>query len=111
MGYAWTPGILTVFVLVETVVDQLPSTPSRTVPMQFGGRIIMAATSGAAIGAPAGWLIIGRMAGIVGAVMGTLGGHAARTKLAAAFRKDTPAAFIEDAVAIFAVIVIVMVLR
>jgi uncharacterized membrane protein len=87
MGYAWTPWILTVLAVVELVVDQLPSTPSRTVPMQFGARIIMAAISGAAIGAAAGWLIVGGIAGIVGAVIGTLGGHAARTKLAAAFRK------------------------
>ena len=36
MGYAWTPWILTVLAVVELVVDQLPSTPSRTVPMQFG---------------------------------------------------------------------------
>jgi uncharacterized membrane protein len=111
MGYAWTPWILTVLAVVELVVDQLPSTPSRTVPMQFGARIIMAAISGAAVGAPAGWLIIGGIAGIVGTVIGTLGGHATRTKLAAAFRKDAPAAFIEDAVAIVTAVVIVMVLR
>jgi uncharacterized membrane protein len=111
MGYAWTSWILTVLAVVELVVDQLPSTPSRTVPMQFGARIIMAAISGAAVGAPAGWLIIAGIAGIVGTVIGTLGGHAARTKLAAAFRKDAPAAFIEDAVAIVAASVIVMVLR
>jgi uncharacterized membrane protein len=111
MGYAWTPWILTVLALVEFVTDQLPATPSRTVPLQFGARIIMAAISGAAIGAPAGWLIVGGIAGIVGAVIGTLGGHAARTKLAAALRKDSPAAFIEDAVAILAAVVIVMVIR
>jgi uncharacterized membrane protein len=99
---------LTVLALVEFVADQLTSTPSRTVPMQFGGRIIMAAVSAAAIDAPAGWLIIG---GIAGTVIGPLGGHAARAKLAAAFRKDAPAAFIEDAVAALAAIVIVMVLR
>jgi uncharacterized membrane protein len=111
MGYAWTPWILTVLALVEFVTDQLPSTPSRTVPMQFGARIIMAAISGAAIGAPAGWLIVGGIAGIVGTVIGTLGGHAARVRLAAALRKDAPAAFIEDAVAILAAVVIVMVIR
>jgi uncharacterized membrane protein len=111
MGYAWTPWILTVLAVVELVVDQLPSTASRTVPMQFGARIITAAISGAAIGAPAGWLIIGGIAGIVGTVIGTLGGHAARTRLAAAFHRDPPAAFIEDAVAILAAIVIVMLIR
>ncbi len=39
------------------------------------------------------------VAGIVGAVAGTLGGAAGRVRLAAAFGKDRPAAFIEDAVA------------
>ena len=111
MGYAWTPWILPVLALVEFVLDQLPSTPSRTVPIQFGGRIVTAALSGAAIAAPPGSEIAGGIAGIVGAVIGTLGGLAARTRLAAAFRKDAPAGLIEDAVAIFAAVVIVMVLR
>ncbi len=47
----------------------------------------------------------------MGTVIGTLGGHAARARLAAALRKDAPAAFIEDAVAILAAVVIVMVIR
>ncbi|HYU12052.1 MAG TPA: DUF4126 domain-containing protein, partial [Stellaceae bacterium] len=111
MGYTWTPWILTVLALVEFVVDQLSSTPSRTVPMQFGARIIMAAISGAAIGAPAGWLIVGGIAGIVGTVIGTLGGHAVRARLAVAFGRDPPAAVIEDAIAILAAIVIVMLVR
>src|SRR4029077_2934908 len=98
MGYTWTPWILNALALVEFVTDQLPTTPSRTVPMQFGARIIMAALSGAAIGTPSGSLIIGGIAGIVGAVIGALGGRAARAALAAAFRKDALAAFIEDAV-------------
>ena len=75
MGYAWTPWILTLLALVEFVLDQLPSTPSRTVPMQFGARIVSAALSGATIGAAAGSLVIGGVAGIVGAVIGTYGGR------------------------------------
>ena len=46
------------------------------------------------------------MLGVVGAVIGTLGGAAARGRLAAAFGSDRPAAFIEDAVAIGGVILI-----
>ncbi len=111
LGYAWTPWILTLLALVELVTDQLPSTPSRTVPVQFGARIVMGAVSGGAIGASAGSLILGAVAGIVGAVIGTLGGRAARAKLAAAIGKDPPAAFTEDAVAIAAAFVIVMVVR
>ena len=41
LGYAWTPRILTVLALVELITDQLPSTPSRTVPVQLGARIVM----------------------------------------------------------------------
>jgi len=111
LGSVWAVGILSVMVIVESVVDQLPSTASRTVPMQFGARIVTAALSGAAIGAASDLLIAGGIAGIVGAVIGTLGGLAVRTKLAAALGKNAPAGFIEDAVAILAAIVIVMVLR
>jgi hypothetical protein len=52
----------------------LPSTPSRTVPVQFGTRILTGALSGAAIAAPGGSLALGAIAGVVGAVIGTLGG-------------------------------------
>jgi uncharacterized membrane protein len=36
LGNVWVRWILTLFALVELVTDQLPSTPSRTVPVQFG---------------------------------------------------------------------------
>jgi uncharacterized membrane protein len=111
LSYAWTAWILTLLALVELVVDQLPSAPSRKAPGGFGARIVSGGLCGAALGVPAGWLIVGGIAGIAGAVIGTLGGYAARAKLAEAFRKDTPAAFIEDAVAISAAIIIVMVAR
>lgn len=100
LGYAWTPWILTLLALGELITDQLPSTPSRTVPVQFGTRILSGALSGAAIGATAGSLATGAVAGGIGAVVGTLGGRAARARLAAAFGKDRPAALIEDAIAI-----------
>ncbi|MDM9646530.1 DUF4126 domain-containing protein [Rhizobium sp. S163] len=107
MGYRWTPWIFTLLALVELVTDQLPSTPSRKVPMQFGARLIMGALSGATIGAAGGSLIPGLIAGILGAVSGTLGGAAARGKLASTFRRDPPAAILEDAVAIVGAILIV----
>jgi uncharacterized membrane protein len=44
----------------------------------------------------------GLLAGVVGAVVGTLGGAEARGRLAASFGTDRPAALIEDAVAILA---------
>src|SRR5262249_56041976 len=39
LGNVWARLILTLFALVELVTDQLRSTPSRTVPVQFGARI------------------------------------------------------------------------
>jgi uncharacterized membrane protein len=100
MGYAWTPWIFTVFAVGELVTDQLPTTPSRTVPVQFGARIVVGALCGAAIGAGSGALVTGLVAGIIGAVIGTLGGRALRGWLAGAFGQDRPAALIEDAIAI-----------
>jgi uncharacterized membrane protein len=107
----WARWILTLFALVEFVGDQLPSTPSRTVPVQFGARIVTGALSSGAIGAGRGVMFGGVLAGGAGAVIGTLGGHAFRGRLAAAFGKDRPAAFIEDAVAIGAALLITAALR
>ena len=100
LGYAFTPWIFTALALGELVTDQLPSTPSRTVPLQFGTRILTGALSGGAIGAAHGQLVAGVVVGVIGAVIGTLGGRAARAGLAASFGRDQPAALIEDAVAI-----------
>jgi uncharacterized membrane protein len=111
LGYAWTPWILTLLAAAELVADQLPSTPSRTAPLGFGGRIVTGAVSGAAVGTAGGTMIGGMIAGIAGAVIGTIGGHAFRARLADTFRRDRPAAFIEDAIALGGALVIGMTLR
>ena len=111
LGNVWVCWILTALALVELVTDQLPSTPSRTVPVQFGARILTGALSGAAIGASGGSWVGGLLAGAVGAVVGTLGGRAFRARLAAAFGSDRPAAFIEDAVAVGGALLIGVTLR
>lgn len=107
MGYQWTPWIFTILAVVELITDQLPTTPSRKVPIQFGARIVMGALSGAVIGAASSLLFGGLIAGAIGAVIGTLGGAAVRGRLAASFGQDRPAALIEDAVAIIGAIIIV----
>jgi uncharacterized membrane protein len=107
MGYRWAPWVFSLLAVVELITDQLPSTPSRKVPMQFAARLIMGALTGAAIGASGGSLVGGLIAGVVGAAVGTFGGAAARGKLAASFGKDTPAALIEDAIAIIGALIIV----
>ena len=108
MGYAWTPWVLTALALVEMVADQLPSTPSRKVPMQFGARIASGALSGATLGAADGSWIAGLVAGVIGAVIGTFGGAEIRSRMAKAFGRDAPAAFIEDAGAIVLGLIVVL---
>jgi uncharacterized membrane protein len=110
-GNVWARWVLTLFALGELITDQLPSLPSRTVPVQFGARILTGALSGAAIGASNEVMIGGLIAGIIGAIIGTLGGRAFRAQLAKAFGSDRPAALIEDAVAIGGALLIGVALR
>jgi uncharacterized membrane protein len=111
LGFAWTPWILTLLAVVELVTDQLPSTPSRTVPVQFGTRIVMGAVCGAALTTGTGSMLLGAIVGVAGAVAGTLGGRAFRARMAAAFGSDRPAALLEDAIAIGAAVAVVLVSR
>ena len=75
-----TVAVLTILALGELVTDQLPSTPSRRVPMQFGARLATGGFAGAvlATGAvlnPTAWVVVGAIgAALIGAVVGTLGG-------------------------------------
>jgi uncharacterized membrane protein len=107
LGYRFTPFVLTALALGEFVADQLPSTPSRKEAVGFGARLASGALCGAAVGLSAGALVGCLVAGVVGAVMGTFGGAAARGRLAAAFGRDRPAAFVEDAVAVLGAALIV----
>jgi uncharacterized membrane protein len=100
LGATATPYILTVLAIAELITDQLPKTPSRKVPVQFGARLVSGGWCGAAIGAAGGALVGGLVAGVIGAVIGTLGGAEARGRLAKAMGSDRPAAFLEDFVAI-----------
>ena len=110
LGHVAAPWVFTALAVGELISDQLPTTPSRKVPVQFGTRILMGAVTGGAIGVASGSLWVGAIIGAIGAVIGTLGGAAARGKLAASFGKDRPAALIEDAVAIGGAVLIVLAL-
>jgi uncharacterized membrane protein len=107
LGSAAAPWILSGVALVELVAAQLPKTASRKTPGQFGARIASGAICGAAVGTASYSWPTGAIVGVVGAVLGTLAGSGARTRLARAFHRDRPAAFIEDAVAIVAAVLIV----
>jgi uncharacterized membrane protein len=111
MGHVAASWVFGVLALGELVTDQLPKTPSRKVPVQFGTRIVMGALCGATLAAPSGQHVVGALAGAVGAVIGTLGGAALRAKMARAFGRDLPAALIEDAVAIGGALAIVCLAR
>jgi len=107
LGAAVTPWIVTAIALGEIVNDKLPKTPSRKVPIQFGGRIVMGGLAGAAVGLSMGAWLPGVVLGAAGAVAGTYGGAAARGALAKAFGRDLPAALVEDLVAVAGVAAIV----
>jgi uncharacterized membrane protein len=100
MSFKYTPIIFTVLAIGELIADKLPSTPSRKAPPGLIARIVSGALVGGTIGAAGQSLTIGLILGILGAVCGTLGGSAARARLAAMFGRDLPAALLEDIVAI-----------
>ncbi|MGE0745382.1 MAG: DUF4126 domain-containing protein [Rhodospirillales bacterium] len=107
LAAAATPWIFTALAAAELVTDQLPRTPSRKTPMQFGTRIVSGALCGAAIGAGGGMPVAGAVAGALGAIAGTLGGAHVRSRLARGFGGDRPAALVEDAAAIAGAVLIV----
>lgn len=110
LGSGWAVLILSALALGELVTDQLPSTPSRKVPVQFGGRLLTGGFSGAALGALAGASVLGLVGGLIGVVAGTFGGAELRGRMAAAFGSDRPAALIEDAAAVVLAAFVVAVL-
>jgi uncharacterized membrane protein len=101
MAHPITVIVLTVLLVVELITDQLPRTPSRRTPPQFATRLITGGFAGAVIGSASHHTFIGLGAGVIGAVLGTLGGAAARTSLTAANGgRDRPVAIGEDVVAV-----------
>lgn len=100
LGWRFTPWIVSLLAIAELVTDQLPGTPSRKVPLQFGTRLVMGGLCGAAVGMTGGLWVAAMVAGALGAVLGTFGGAAARAAMARRFGRDQPAALLEDAAAL-----------
>ena len=102
----WMASIITVIIFTvlavgELINDKLPKTPARTAPPIFAARIVTGGLAGAALGAWPHWTFTALGAGVIGAVLGTLGGYQARKRLVAATGgKDLPIALLEDVVAI-----------
>ena len=107
LGGAWMPWILSIMACAELVKDKLPSTPSRKAPFGLVVRIVVGAVGGATLTVGQGAWLTGASLGVAGALIGTFAGASARTRLAAAFGHDLPAALIEDSVAILGAVVIV----
>ncbi|CDQ44310.1 Uncharacterized membrane protein [Mycolicibacterium neoaurum] len=102
-----TVTVLTILLVVELVTDQLPATPPRTVTMQFAARLFTGAFAGAVLvsgvigDASAGNVISGIGAGVIGAVLGTMGGYRARKVLVERNGgRDLPVALVEDVIAV-----------
>ena len=110
LGFRITPYIASLLAVGEVINDKLPKTPSRLVPPQFAGRVVMGAFTGSAIGLSQEHLVIGALSGIVGSVVGTLGGAKARAYAAELFGRDLPAALLEDLVAVALAVVAIVTL-
>lgn len=96
------PVILTILAVGEIVTDPLPTTPSRTTLLPFTARILSGAFSGAALATGVGENpLVGLALGALGAIAGTLGGYAARTRLVKALDvPDVAIAIPEDVIAV-----------
>ena len=100
-AYARTRYLLSVLAVVELVADKLPKTPSRKAPASFAARLVTGGLCGSAFGAAGPSRIGGLLAGVVGGVVGTLGGHEFRVRLVKAIGgNDLPIALVEDVIAI-----------
>jgi len=102
LGGAVAPLLMTVLAAGELVTDQLPKTPSRKAPVPFAARILSGAFCGVVLATGVGEALgLGAAFGALGAVTGTLGGHALRTRLVRALKvPDVAVAIPEDLVAV-----------
>jgi len=99
--------VLVIIAALEIVGDKLPQARSRKLPPSFIARVVSGALAGTLLGLPSGDWIVGLVVGAIGGVIGTLGGYEARRWLAGQFKRDLPAALIEDAVAIIVALAVV----
>ncbi len=101
VGHPITVIVLSVLAVGELITDQLPKTPSRKTTPQFSTRLITGAFAGAVLGSAWHHTFAALGAGVIGAVLGTLGGYEARKRLVAARGgRDLPIALLEDVVAV-----------
>jgi uncharacterized membrane protein len=109
MGRLPAALVFTVLAVLELVVDQLPTTPSRLAPAGMISRIVTGGLSGACLAAAdAESIALGAVLGAVGGVVGAFVGYHARRGLVQALKvRDLPIALLEDAIAIGGSVLIV----
>jgi len=97
MGHWAVVAVLTVLAVAELVSDKMPTLPSRKSAPQFLLRLAAGAFSGAVLGTARGYRWGSLGAGMIGAVVGTIGGFAVRTGMVRANGgNDRPVALSED---------------
>ncbi|MFZ4372454.1 MAG: DUF4126 family protein [Mycobacterium sp.] len=97
MGHWAAVAVLTVLAVAELVSDKMPTLPSRKSAPQFLLRLAAGAFSGAVLGTAWGYRWGSLGAGMIGAVVGTIGGFAVRTAMVRANGgNDRPVALSED---------------
>jgi len=97
MGHWAAVAVLTVLAVAELVSDKMPTLPSRKSAPQFLLRLAAGAFSGAVLGTAWGYRWGSLGAGMIGAVVGTIGGFAVRTGMVRANGgNDRPVALSED---------------
>ena len=92
--------VFTALAAGELVGDKLPITPSRKSVGPFAARLVSGALCGAVLASASHDMLVGAVAGIVGAVIGTLGGYEVRVRAARAVGRDLPVAVAEDVIAL-----------
>jgi len=95
-------AVCTILAGIELVTDKLPTTPSRTVPVQLAARLVTGALSGGCVyAASGGSALVGIVGGAIGALAGTYAGYNVRRSLVRALNvPDLYIALAEDIVAV-----------
>ena len=94
--------ILSLFAIIELIVDKLPNTPNRTAPQGLIVRIVTGGFTGACVSLGGGQsAFVGAGLGVIGGIVGCFGGYQVRTRLVKSLRQpDFNIALLEDLIAI-----------
>jgi uncharacterized membrane protein len=102
MGSLPAAILLTVFAIIELIVDKLPNTPNRTAPAGLITRVVTGGVTGACVCLSGGQSpSAGAALGVLGGIVGCFGGYQVRSRLVKSLRMpDLTIALLEDLIAI-----------